>query len=88
MIENSIGRYSIGDRTQGLHYNEDGSLTLWLQHQQPGDANANWLPIPDTYFIAVVRMYEPQPAILDGSYTLPRLERISTDGWHGFAGEQ
>ena len=28
LVENPIGRYSIGDRTEGLHRDADGSLTL------------------------------------------------------------
>ncbi len=72
--ENDIGRYSIGDRTQGLNYNEDGSLTLLLQHQRPQENESNWLPVPDGYFMVIMRMYEPSEAILSGEYRLPRIE--------------
>jgi hypothetical protein len=37
LIENPIGRYSIGDRTPGLEMAEDGSLTIALQHVEPDD---------------------------------------------------
>lgn len=74
--ENAIGRYSIGDRTDGLEYNEDGSLTLWLQHRPPVDALKNWLPVPSGVFMVVCRLYEPRAAALDGSYVLPRLEKM------------
>lgn len=73
--ENPIGRYSIGDRTSGIRYNDDGSLTLWLQNTPPNDKDKNWLPIPAGYFMAVVRMYEPQSAILEKHYALPRIEK-------------
>ena len=73
--DNAIGRYSIGDRTEGIRYNDDGSLTLWLQNAPPADKARNWLPVPAGYFMAVVRMYEPQAAILEQDYELPRIEK-------------
>ena len=36
LVKNSINRYSIGDRTKGIHYNEDGSLDIYIQHEKPG----------------------------------------------------
>jgi hypothetical protein len=74
--ENEIERYSIGDRTPGLNYNEDGSLTLWLQHQRPGDTAKNWLPVPKGMFMVVFRMYEPSAEALNNEYLLPRLEAL------------
>ncbi|MFF4341665.1 DUF1254 domain-containing protein [Kitasatospora sp. NPDC001540] len=73
LVANEIDRYSIGDRTPGLVYGEDGSLTLYLQHQRPTDPDelANWLPAPAGGFRPMVRMYQPQDAVLDGSYRLP-----------------
>jgi len=43
-----IERYSISDRTPGLRFGEDGSLTLYIQKESPGglDLEANWLPSP------------------------------------------
>jgi hypothetical protein len=72
--ENAIGRYSIGDRTRGLRYNADGSLTLHLQHEQPEDEQANWLPVPTGYFMLVMRLYEPSAAALSNDYLLPRVK--------------
>ena len=76
LAENEIERYSIGDRTPGLNYNEDGSLTLWLQHQRPDDAGRNWLPVPEGMFMVVFRMYEPSAEALNNEYLLPRLEAL------------
>ncbi|GAA2106697.1 DUF1254 domain-containing protein [Kitasatospora saccharophila] len=75
LVPNGIGRYSIGDRTPGLVYGEDGSLTLYLQHERPTapDEAANWLPAPEGGFRPMVRMYQPQDAVLDGSYRLPAI---------------
>jgi hypothetical protein len=74
--DNSIQRYSIGDRTQGLNYNADGSLTLALQHSQPADPKVNWLPVPEGMFMIVMRLYEPSAAALGNDYLLPRLEKL------------
>lgn len=76
LAQNEIQRYSIGDRTEGLNYNKDGSLTLWLQHRRPQDAGKNWLPVPAGMFMVVVRMYEPSTEALSNEYLLPRLEQI------------
>jgi hypothetical protein len=77
LVANEIDRYSIGDRTPGLRYGTDGSLTISLQHDRPeGDQAANWLPAPAGPFRPVMRMYQPGAAILDGSYTLPAVTRV------------
>ena len=67
LVANPIGRYSIGDRTPGLRRAADGSLTIVIQHDQPADTS-NWLPAPATPFRPVMRLYQPQAAVLDGTY--------------------
>jgi hypothetical protein len=73
LVENPIARYSIGDRTPGLHTAEDGSLTIALQRDEPSDParRANWLPTPAGTFRPLLRVYEPDDAIFDGTYELP-----------------
>ncbi len=72
MVKNPIQRYSIGDRTPGLKYGKDGSLTLYLQKDSPGKAlESNWLPAPDGTFYIIARMYMPKPAAVKGEYKLP-----------------
>ncbi|WP_257153651.1 DUF1254 domain-containing protein [Streptomyces lunaelactis] len=73
LVDNPIGRYSIGDRTPGLVYGDDGSLTLLLQHERPADAS-NWLPAPLGAFRPVIRLYSPGAPVLDGSYQLPPIQ--------------
>ena len=72
---NEIARYSLGDRTSGIRYNDDGSLEILLQHKRPKDIS-NWLPIPNGLFVLVMRMYEPSAAMLAGERKLPQLERV------------
>lgn len=59
LTDNSINRYSIGDRTRGLQYDQDGSLTLYIQHASPGvGLETNWLPAPEApfyYGVAAIR---------------------------------
>ena len=72
---NDIERFSIGDRTQGLSYNPDGSITLTLQHAAPADEALNWLPVPAGKFMLVMRLYEPSAAALGDDYLLPKLRK-------------
>ncbi|MFO1080962.1 MAG: DUF1254 domain-containing protein [Reyranellaceae bacterium] len=75
-VDNPIGRYAIGDRTDGLQRNADGSLTLHLQRSRPdGEAAANWLPTPAGAMRLVLRAYEPGEALINGSYRLPGVQR-------------
>ena len=78
LVDNPIDRYSIGDRTPGLQYGADGSLTLYLQKDHPGpDKESNWLPTPQAgNFRPIMRMYQPQESILDGTYLLPAIKCI------------
>jgi hypothetical protein len=78
LVENSINRYSIGDRTPGLKYGADGSITIYLQKDSPGvEKEPNWLPTPQAgAFRPIMRMYQPQTPILDGSYLLPAIKRV------------
>jgi hypothetical protein len=70
---NEIDRYSIGDRTEGIRYDEDGSLTLFVQHARPADEAeaANWLPSPEGPFTVIIRAYGGDTTIAEGSYRLP-----------------
>jgi len=77
LVDNPIDRYSVGDRTPGLRYGPDGSLTIAIQHEQPTNEAepANWLPAPEGEFRPVLRLYQPEPAVLDGSYQIPPIRR-------------
>lgn len=74
LIENPIGRYSVGDRTEGLRKGADGSLEIYIQHDRPEGARAaNWLPAPKGPFFFVARFYGPRPELIEGKWTLPAL---------------
>ncbi|MFD3743874.1 DUF1254 domain-containing protein [Nocardia sp. NPDC058633] len=77
LCANPIDRYSIGDRTPGLVYDDNGALTITISHAEPADpkARANWLPAPEGGFRPCMRMYEPRQAVLDQTYVLPPITR-------------
>ncbi len=75
-IENDFKRYSIGSTTNGLKEGADGSITIYIQRDDPGaDKRSNWLPAPAGSFNLTMRLYGAQTPILDGSYRLPGIIR-------------
>ena len=69
LVANSIDRYSISNRTEGVVVGADGSLEFYVQYAQPeGEAVKNWLPAPDEAFYVVLRLYGPEGAALEGEY--------------------
>jgi hypothetical protein len=78
-VANPLNRYSISVR-QPLKYNEDGSLTLYIQNQSPGpEKEGNWLPAPAGKFYLMMRLYWPKesdPSIIDGSWVIPPVRKV------------
>lgn len=64
IVANSIDRYSINSHTQGLKYNQDGSLTIRIQSDELKDGRENWLPTAaGEQFRLNYRTYMPQLAL-------------------------
>jgi hypothetical protein len=77
-IENDFKRYSIGSTTDGLMHDPDGSISIYIQNENPGvERQSNWLPAPAGSFNLTMRFYGPQTPILDGSYALPAVQRVA-----------
>ncbi len=76
LIHNPINRYALSDRDP-LIYNADGSLTLYIQTESPGEEKeSNWLPAPAAGpFTLTARLYWPEEAVLNGDWTVPGVER-------------
>ena len=77
LIENPINRYLINSpMLPDLKKNPDGSLTIYIQKDEPSaDKKSNWLPAPNGPIYLVMRLYWPRrspPSIL-----LP-----GTDAWN------
>jgi hypothetical protein len=76
LVEHPSGRYAVRDRDPGLKTDEDGSLTLLLQHEPPSDQQtANWLPVPPQPFQLVVRLYWPRAELLERRWQPPAVRR-------------
>ncbi len=73
--KNPLKKYNISPRDP-LHYNNDGSLDLYIQESSPGiDKESNWLPAPLSSFILMLRLYWPAKAVIDGMWQPPAAVR-------------
>ncbi len=72
LIDNEIDRYCINDRTD-LKFNEDGSLDILIQAEDPNDATVNWLPVSEGDFHFVLRIYFPDETVLSGEWKAPTI---------------
>jgi len=77
LVANPINRYSIGNETPGLVQGADGSLTVVVSAGRPSETDVNWLPAPKGAFSLVLRVYDPTPLVLDGSWSPPVVRVIS-----------
>jgi hypothetical protein len=77
LYPNPLDRYLINSpMLPGLKRDPDGGITIFVQHENPGaDKAANWLPTPDGPFFAIMRLYWPKQAALDGEWKAPPLMR-------------
>ena len=75
--DNPARRYAVSERTAGLQKNADGSIDITVQTDAPTTPaeKANWLPAPSGPFRMVLRAYLPSPELMQGTVTLPRVER-------------
>jgi hypothetical protein len=69
LIENPIHRYLINSpMLPNMKKSVDGSLTIYIQKDDPGaDKASNWLPAPNGEIYLVMRLYWPRteaPSIL------------------------
>lgn len=79
LIENPIDRYLINSpMLPELKTNADGSLTLFIQKDEPADpiARANWLPAPDGPIYLVMRLYWPKEEAINGDWTPPGIAAV------------
>jgi hypothetical protein len=67
-------------------YDPDGSLTLYVQHENPGkDKEANWLPAPKAPFNLTMRLYAPKAEVLLGKWNPPPVTK--SEAFMGITGQ-
>lgn len=72
LVPNSEGRYSVSSsRPAELVYQPDGSVNIIFSRTDPGDPTSNWLALPLGGFSAYLRMYVPDQAAQDRTWTPP-----------------
>lgn len=78
LIENSIRRYAIGDRSN-LKYNADGSFDIFIQNDNPSaEKESNWLPVSKDEFNLTIRIYWATDDYLKtGNWNKPAIHKIN-----------
>jgi hypothetical protein len=77
LVPNPIDRFSLGDRSKGLKRDSDGELSIYIQHETPGEDNeSNWLPAPESQFFVILRMYQPQQEALEATWAALPVEKV------------
>lgn len=76
LVANTISRFAIGDRND-LKYNADGSLDIFIQHENPGkEKESNWLPSGKGKFNLTMRLYWPKEEFLNGTWKVPPVKKV------------
>ena len=76
LVPNAINKYVVASYTPGLVTDKDGSVTIYIQADEPKKARvANWLPIPKGPFSLLFRVYGPEGSALEGTYLVPKIHR-------------
>lgn len=77
LIKNPINRFLINSTTEGLQYDKDGGLTVYIQNEKPADAAlSNWLPAPAADFYLMIRIYGPKESAMNNTWFPPSIEKI------------
>jgi hypothetical protein len=70
---------SRSSQTPGLQKNDDGSVDVYFAPKAPAGKESNWVPIdPNGNFEVLFRFYGPQKPLVDKSWRLPDIEKITT----------
>ena len=76
LVRNRINKYVVASYTEGLQYNADGSLSVYMATELPaGVPIANWLPIPKGPFNIMLRDYGPEGNVANNTYIPPAIAR-------------
>jgi hypothetical protein len=76
LVPNALDKYVVASYTPGLVTAEDGSVTIYIQADQPDSSvTPNWLPVPRSHFSLLFRVYGPEGTALAGTYVPPKIHR-------------
>ena len=76
LVANEIDRWSISNRTQGLHYDDDGGLTIIISAERPASIE-NWLPVPKGPYLMGMRVYEGHVSVVNCEWFPPSLVAVA-----------
>lgn len=75
LVRNDAHKYEIASYTPGLHYDGDGSLSIYMANERPaGTPAANWLPVPSGPFNVMLRVYGPEGSVAENTYVPPGIQ--------------
>lgn len=78
LVANPIDRFGVGNMAETPQPDNDGGLTIRVQHQTPDTGSqTNWLPAPAEGFFLMMRLYQPEARMDRGDYTIPPLQRTN-----------
>ena len=78
LIKNPINRFLINSTTDGLMYDKDGGLTIYIQNKKPDATKlSNWLPAPAEDFYLMIRIYGPKDVAMNGTWAPPSVEKVN-----------
>jgi hypothetical protein len=84
-VANPLNRFAVSS-WMPLKYDPDGSLTLYIQNDNPGkDKEANWLPAPKGPFNLTMRLYAPKTEALIGKWSPPPVTK--SEAFMGITGQ-
>jgi hypothetical protein len=76
LVPNPLQRFALGNRS-ALERGSDGALEIMVSAARPPGPESNWLPAEQGRFYLILRLYHPQPRVLQGKYRFPDVERLA-----------
>ncbi|NME68853.1 DUF1254 domain-containing protein [Flammeovirga aprica] len=77
LVDNELDRYALSNKNE-LKYNEDGSLTIYIQNEKPTeDKLSNWLPAPKDGIRITLRLYSPHKKVGNGTWIPPTIMKVN-----------
>ena len=75
LYDNPLNRYNITDRDK-WELNKDGSLDIYISHEQDTEHPNNWLPAPADDFHLIFRIYNPVDRIAHNKWKMPVIKPL------------